>query len=192
MKLRRHASGVEGHYLSPLLIVQLPKDMSYCDLEYVRQTFMDTSNPPEYCVFIGFYSDINKIAAIIKEKYKIAWISDYYCIASCKPTLHQYIPEADVKISKNAFLLNLRDIPVLFIPELSTLNRVMYCKNHKLDFCIVIHLFPMFGIANTAIADIGIRFEVERHKNIIFNELFIPFFVIEHLQHCLEPKTEKI
>lgn len=193
MKLRRHAKGAEGHYLSPLLIIQLPEDMSSHDLDYISQTLMDKNNPPEYCVFIGFYSHIDTIVETIKKKYTIVWISDYYCMASCKPTVHQYIPEADVKTYKDAFLMNLRDISVLLTPELSTLNKVMSCKSNTLDFCVGIHLLPMFGIVYPS--NTGIRFEVERYQKIVFNELFIPFFTIEHLQNCyyfLNPKTEKV
>jgi len=189
MKLRRHAKGAEGDYLSPLLIIQLPEDMSFHDLDYVSQTLMDENNPPEYCVFVGLYSHIYEIVKTIKEKYTIVWISDYYCMVSCKPTIHQYIPEADVKIYKDAFLMNLRDISVLLTPELSTLNKVMSCKSNNLDFYMGIHLFPMFGIVYPG--NTGIIFEVERYQKIVFNELFIPFFAIEHLQHCyccLNPK----
>lgn len=144
---------------------------------------MDENNPPEYCVFVGLYSHIYEIVKTIQEKYTIVWISDYYCMASCKPAI-QYIPEAEVKIYKNAFSINLRDISVLITPELGTFNEViMSCKSNNLGFCMVIHLFPMFGILCPCPGN-GIIFEAEYHKKIVFNELFIPFFAIEHLQHC--------
>jgi hypothetical protein len=180
MKIKKHHQGTIGQWLSPFVIINL-HDIVDEDLHDIVQIFQNNyNNPPEYCLFVGRYSTICKIIEHIQGLYNVEWIGDNYCIASKRPSHDHYIPKAKIAKVLYLFLLELRGITVLCVPELHTLNSL--AGNPILNkINIIINFKP---ICNIFYSDTDIRAEAQNLKAASVQAIYIPLYQLEHLHRC--------
>jgi hypothetical protein len=182
MKIKKHHQGTIGQWLSPFVIINLNDSVVDEDLHDIVQIFQNNyNNTPEYWLFVGRYSIICKIIDHIMGLYNVDYIGDNYCIASRKSSYDNYIPKAKIEKSSNIFMLEIRGVNILCVPELFTLNSL--AGNPILDeINITINFKP---VCNVDCSDPDIMPKVQNISGASIQAIYLPYYQLEHLHRCL-------
>lgn len=123
MKCRKHETGVIGGCMSQFTIFQV-EELQEEVLNDIIAT-MKGRNIIEYCLFIGKYSLVNKIAERIVDQFTVQWIGDNYCIASRKSDNNYYVPKAEIiEVDSQQFLMSLRGTRIIYKPKFNYLDDI--------------------------------------------------------------------